>query len=180
MLDALERSPHKDNTIVVLFSDHGFHLGEKRHWQKRTLWEEATHNVLMIRVPGLSSAGTESNQLVSLLYLYPTLVERGGLPDPGHLDRASLASRIKSPASQERTHVISAHDGQIAVRNKLYRYIQYNDGTDEIYDLEADPHQWTNQAHNPEFAKLKRQMNALLPTPAEIPESLPWAKKNNS
>ena len=75
VLDALENSPCKDNTIVVLLTDHGFHLGEKHHWQKTTLWEEGTHTLLMFRAPGVTKAGGVSERFVSLIDIYPTLAE---------------------------------------------------------------------------------------------------------
>lgn len=86
VLDALESSPYRDNTIVVLMSDHGFHLGEKSHWQKATLWEEATHCLLMIRASGVTQPGGVSERYVSLQDLYPALAELCGLQTPAYVD----------------------------------------------------------------------------------------------
>jgi arylsulfatase A-like enzyme len=177
VLDALEQSPYKENTLVVFWSDHGFHLGEKMHWQKGTLWEEATHCLLMFRVPGVTPSGSQCSQLVSLLDIYPTLVELCGLPDPGHLDGGSLLPLLKDPSAQRRTHVITAYDGQIAVRTDRYRYIRYSDGTDELYDRTEDWHEWLNLTRNPALASVKQELNALLPAPAALPEALPWSRK---
>ncbi|MCB1123599.1 MAG: sulfatase-like hydrolase/transferase, partial [Verrucomicrobiae bacterium] len=178
VLDALGKSAYGDNTLVVLWSDHGFHLGEKLHWQKGTLWEEATHNLLIFRVPGLTQAGGVSTQLVSLLDLYPTLVDLCGLPDPGHLDGESLVPLLKEPSARLRTHVITAYDGQIAVRTDQYRYIRYSDGNDELYANSEDPHEWVNLSRNADFARVKTKLNALLPLPEEMPESLSLKKQN--
>lgn len=179
VLEALEKSPYKDNTIVVLWSDHGFHLGEKMHWQKGTLWEEATNSLLMFRVPGLTSPGGQSDQFVSLLDIYPTLVELCGLPDPGHLDGQSLSPLLQDPNGQSREYSISAYDGQIAVRTEQYRYIRYSDGSDELYDRSSDPREWVNQSKNPEYAAIKKKLNGLLPAVDEMPAGLPDKRKTN-
>ena len=177
VLDALEKSPYKDNTIVVMWSDHGFHLGEKMHWQKGTLWEEATNSLLMFRVPGVTPPGGECASFVSLLDIYPTLVELCGLPEPDHLDGQSLLALLENPNAKRRTHAITAYDGQIAVRTADYRYIRYNDGTDELYDRTKDPHEWTNQSKNPEYAAIKKKLNALLPATGDMPAGLPAKEK---
>ncbi len=175
--DALEKSPYRDNTIVVLWSDHGFHLGEKMHWQKGTLWEEATNSLLMFRVPGVTSPKGRCSQLVSLLDIYPTLVEMCGLPDPGHLDGQSLLALLKNPAAQHSTHVITAYDGQIAVRTAQHRYIRYSDGSDELYDRSKDPHEWVNQSNNPEYGAIKKQLNGFLPALGKMPPAIPFKSK---
>ena len=86
MLDALAVSPYRDNTLVMLMSDHGFHLGEKNHWQKGTLWEEATHCLLMVRVPGMTELKGQSQRFVSLQDVYPTLTEICRLDTPVYID----------------------------------------------------------------------------------------------
>jgi arylsulfatase A-like enzyme len=95
VLDALENSPYKDNTIIILMSDHGFHLGEKRHWQKGTLWEEATNCLLMFNVPGLTKSGQVSMRTVSLMDVFPALMELAGIEQPEHLDGQSLVPLLK-------------------------------------------------------------------------------------
>ena len=97
VLDALENSPYKDNTIVVFLTDHGFHLGEKHHWQKTTLWEEGTHTLLMFRAPGVTTAGGVSQRFVSLLDIYPTLAELCELTAPATIDGRSLVPLLKDP-----------------------------------------------------------------------------------
>jgi arylsulfatase A-like enzyme len=168
VLDALEKSPYKDNTIVVLWSDHGFHLGEKMHWQKGTLWEEATNSLLMFRVPGVTLPGGRC----TVLDIYPTLVELCGLGKLEHHDGQSLLPLLKDPDAQHCTHVIMAYDGQIAVRTAQHRYIRYSDGSDELYDRSKDPHEWVNQSKNPEYAAIKKKLNGLLPAPDAMPAGL--------
>lgn len=177
ILDALDKSPYRDNTVVVLWSDHGFHLGEKMHWQKGSLWEEATNCLLLIRAPGVSSEeGAVSEQFASLLDIYPTLVELCGLPTPGHLDGKSLVPVLQDPNAALSDHAITAYDGQIAVRTKDFRYIRYSDGEEELYDRKNDPHEWVNQSNNPEFKPIKERLNALLPARDEMHKGLPFSR----
>lgn len=175
ILDALDRSPHRDNTIVVFLSDHGFHLGEKRHWQKTTLWEEGTHCLLMFRVPGLTPDGGVSRRFVSLLDLYPTLAELCGIQPPAYLDGRSLMPLLKNPdARWPSTAITGLADksnptaAYISVRNELGRYIRYVSGEEELYDTARDPHEWTNEISNPEHANLLTTLRAALPPAARI------------
>lgn len=177
VLEALERSPYRDNTIVVLWSDHGFHLGEKMHWQKGSLWEEATHSLLMVRAPGVTQPGGTSSAFVSLLDLYPTLVELCGLPSPDHLDGCSFVPQLKSPDAPGRNHTISAFDSQLAVRTATHRYIRYQDGKEELYDRTKDPREYTNLAENEDNAAMKAKLDALLPSPDDMHEGLPFVRK---
>ena len=95
VLDALAKSPYQDNTIVIFLSDHGFHLAEKDHWQKGTLWEEATNSMLMFRVPGMTEPGDVTKRCVSLQDLYPTLLDLCDIPQPDHVDGESLVPILK-------------------------------------------------------------------------------------
>ncbi len=175
ILDALDRSPHKDNTIVVFLSDHGFHLGEKRHWQKTTLWEEGTHCLLMIRAPGVTPRGRVSQCFVSLLDLYPTLAELCGIEPPKYLDGRSLTPLLKNPDAPWRSAAITGladkrnpEDAYLTVRNELGRYIRYVTGEEELYDTTRDPHEWTNEIGNPDYATVLQQLRAALPPTAKI------------
>ncbi len=158
VLKALDEGPHRDDTIVVFLSDHGFHLGEKHHWQKATLWEEATHCLLTIRVPGLESNGNVSQRFVSLQDIYPTLVELCDLNIPMKIDGRSLVPLLKNPeadwSSTSMTGLCNKQAGQdafLTIRNESDRYTRYNDGQEEFYDTMNDPHEWRNQIQNPEF-----------------------------
>ncbi|MEM7143515.1 MAG: sulfatase [Verrucomicrobiota bacterium] len=176
VLDALEASPYKDNTIVILWSDHGFHVGEKFHWQKGTLWEEGTHSLLMMKVPGMTQPKQVCEQIVSLLDLYPTLNELCGLPDPPQtLSGKSLVPLLKDPDHPWDNAAISGYTFQkpdldetdvfLSVRTPDYRYISYGDGTEEFYHRTKDPNEWTNEAGNPEYQEQIERHRALLPDP---------------
>ena len=92
LLDALDASPHARNTIIVFWGDHGWHLGQKEHWRKFALWEEATRVPLIVVAPGVTHPGTRSDRTVSLLDLYPTLIELCGLPQKTGLEGESLVA----------------------------------------------------------------------------------------
>jgi arylsulfatase A-like enzyme len=180
ILDALEKSPYKDNTIVVFLTDHGFHLGEKNHWQKATLWEEATHCLLMFRVPGLTPEGAVSNRFVSLLDIYPTLAELCSLEPPAYLDGRSLVPLLKNPQAQWQSTAITGLTSKggpwypyISIRNEMGRYIRYKDGQEEFYDTKKDPHEWANMIDHPEYAPVIKKMKAAIPSLSEAAVPLP-------
>lgn len=192
VLDALENGPNKDNTIVVLWSDHGWHLGEKEHWQKFTAWRASTRVPLMVKVPAGASdalpngtrAGSTSDTPVSLLGLFPTLTELCGLPDGEATDGRSLVPLLKDPAATLEPAVMTfLHDGKsVGVSGKDWRYIRYRGGSEELYHTTKDPHEWTNLAGKPEHAKELERLRSLLPKKmAERPTvkvkdlpALPW------
>lgn len=150
---ALDNSPYKDNTYIILFTDHGFHLGEKERWAKRSLWEDGTRTPMIIAGPGIVK-GKICNKPVQLLDIYPTLLALTGLePDPKH-EGHSLEPLLKNPdaawAHMART---SFGPGNYAIVSERYRYIHYNDGTEEFYDRRSDANEWHNQVKNPEYAE---------------------------
>ncbi|QDU89125.1 Choline-sulfatase [Pirellulimonas nuda] len=173
VLKTLDESPHRDNTIVILISDHGLHLGEKQHWSKGTLWEEATDSVMMWRVPGVTQAKQICTRPVSLLDIYPTLVDLNGIEKPNHLDGHSLLPLLKDAAAPRSQPAITVYDGHMSVRTETARFIRYWDGTTELYDRTKDPHEWTNQTNNPQFAAMKTKLAGLLPPKEEGVEPLP-------
>ena len=159
VLDALEQSPHHRNTIIVFWSDHGWHLGEKNHWHKSTLWEEATRIPFLISAPGVTLDNTRCSLPVDTLSIYPTLLELCGLKPVAGLDGPSLVSLLKNPEGPWATPAITEFQrGQCAVRTDRYRYIRYADGTEELYDHMRDPQEWTNiagvEASRPVIAEL--------------------------
>jgi arylsulfatase A-like enzyme len=163
LLEALERGPCADNTIVVFWSDHGFHLGEKRHWHKSTLWERSTHVPLLITVPGRKGDAI-CDSPVSLLDIYPTLIELCGLSPREELDGASLVPLLERPeAAMDRAVVTTSGRGSHAVRSRHWRYIRYADGTEELYDHRTDPHEWTNLAEDPDCEQVRRELARCLP-----------------
>lgn len=163
VLDALAASPYADNTIVVLFGDHGYHLGEKLRWAKHSLWEEATKVPLMIRLPGQKKAA-RSDQAVGLIDLYPTLLQLCGLPANPLNEGLSLVPLLQEPHSSEaRASITTYGRNNHAIRTGRYRYIHYEDGSEELYDHRNDPNEWTNLANKPGYEALKNQLKALLP-----------------
>ncbi len=159
VIEALDASGLADETIVVLWSDHGWHLGEKNHWHKMTLWEEATRVPLIVIAPGVTEAGTECASPVSLVDLYPTLNDLCGLPRTPGLDGESLVRLLRNPeAKRSRPVVIEYQRGQCAVRSTDYRYIRYRDGSEELYDHRNDPNEWTNLADDPASQAVKSRL----------------------
>ncbi len=162
-LDALDASAYRDNTIVVLWSDHGWHLGEKEHWQKYTGWRACTRVPLIIRTPGQTPATCA--QPVSLLSLFPTLIELCGLPPKNDNDGPSLVPLLKDPRAPW-THFAAtqlSRKGNFAISADSWRYIHYFNGGEELYDIEADPHEWINLANHPQHsAKLAEFRSASL------------------
>lgn len=164
VLDALDNGPNAENTIIVLWGDHGWHLGEKLHWRKFSLWEEATRVPLVFVVPGMTAAGSRCERTVSLLDLYPTLADLCGLPAVQTNDGKSLRPLLANAGAEWNRPVLTTHGRQNhAVRSERWRYIRYRDGGEELYDHQADPMEWTNLADDPQHAQVKRELAAWLP-----------------
>lgn len=165
LLDAYEKSPFKQNSIIVLWSDHGWHLGEKLHWRKFSLWEEATHNVLMVVAPGVTKPGSRCDRTVSLMDVYPTLVDLCGLPRRAGLEGVSLRPLLAdAKAKWDRPAVTTYFRNNHSVRSEEWRYIRYEDGTEELYDRKQDPLEWKNLAADPKLAAVKQKLAQWLPT----------------
>lgn len=163
ILDALEESPHADNTIVVVFGDHGSHLGEKQRWHKDTLWVESTRTPLIIRAPGREGNGEASRRMASLLDLYPTLAELVGGEPPAHLEGRSLVSLLDDPdRSWPYAVVTHRRPGQVAVRTEDWCYIRYEDGGEEFYDRKADPGEWVNLAEISQYEVKKEEVSSWI------------------
>jgi len=163
VLRALWQSPEANNTIVALWSDNGFHLGEKLHWRKFTLWEEATRVPMIIAGPqGLSSQKLVKAP-VSLMDLFPTLFDLAGLPAVPYVEGHSLKPLMLQQAQQAKTlPLMSWGEGNHSIRSGHWRYTRYRDGTEELYDLKADPQEHSNLATLPERqAQLEKQRSAL-------------------
>lgn len=172
VLDALENSPYKDNTIVVLMSDHGFHLGEKSHWQKGTLWEEATNCLLMFKVPGVTKPYQVCDRTVTLQDIYPTLIELAGIPKPKHVDGNSLVPLLKQSNAPWQHSALTAYQSNMTVRTDKYRFIRYTDGTTEFYDRSKDPNEWVNQSENTDYEGIIRRLKTFLPKLDEMAPSM--------
>jgi arylsulfatase A-like enzyme len=166
LVAALEESKYGDNTIIVLWSDHGFQLGEKGRWGKYSLWERATRVNLMWVAPGVTTPGTVTDKPANLLDIYPTLVSLTGLEPPeGQLEGNDLSVLMKdADAAWTDTTVTSFGYKNYGVRSDRYRYIEYADGTEELYDHTKDKWEWTNLADNPEYAAIKKKMRKAIPS----------------
>ena len=165
LLDTLEQSGRAYNTIIILWSDHGWHLGEKARWRKHTLWRDSTHVPLIVVAPGVTQPGSRSDVPVSLMDLYPTLTELAGLETPTHVEGDSLVPLLKNPrAPWERDAVVTTFGYRNhAVTGHRYRYITYSDGSEELYDIQTDPNEWTNRADDPALEHVKAELAAWLP-----------------
>ena len=165
LLAALEQSPRANKTIVVWWTDHGWHLGEKEHWRKFALWEKATRTSFAISAPGVTTAGSTCAAPVDYLSVYPTLCELAGLPVPEHVDGPSLMPLLKNPQSAWEHVAVCTHGrGNHAARDDRYRYIRYENGDEELYDHREDPHEWTNLASRAELAEVKQRLATHFPT----------------
>lgn len=165
LLDALDATPRGQSTIIAFCSDNGYQLGEKDCWEKFTLWEKATRVPLILVAPGITAAGKACECPVSLLDLYPTLLELGGLPASSGLEGRSLVPLLRSPeAAWDRPVVMTYLRGNHAVRNQRYRYVRYANGDEELYDHTSDPGEHTNlvtrAGQAPVIAELKRWLPA--------------------
>lgn len=164
VLTALENSPYADNTIVVVLSDHGYHLGSKNTYQKETLWDRSSRVPLIFAGPGVP-AGQVSKRPVSLLDVYPTLLDLCGLPDNPMLEGESLRPLLENPAAEwRRPALISLLGNNHAVQGERFRLLRWNDGSEELYDHQTDPHEHHNLAADPAHAAIKAELESALPT----------------
>jgi arylsulfatase A-like enzyme len=179
VLEALENSPYADNTIVVLWSDHGYHHGEKGDWGKHTLWER-TSNVPFIWKGPKVARGKTVDATVSLIDMYPTFVELCGLPPVDGLEGTSIAETLANPASAKDRNVLLPwmEPGSYAIINRDWRYIHYVEGGEELYDVKKDPNEWYNLALNPEFAAIKSTLKNAAPKTFAEPGTKLNARKN--
>ncbi|MBT5847184.1 MAG: sulfatase, partial [Verrucomicrobiales bacterium] len=166
VLDALKSSPHADNTLIILWSDHGFHLGEKQHWAKRTLWEESTRVPLLIAGPGIKP-GQSCKEPASLIDLYPTLIDLCNLPKAAHLEGISLVPQLRDPAKVRKQPAISSsYYGNHSIRSRDWRLIVYEDGAKELYDHRNDPDEFHNLANDPAHQSIRNELVRWLPKKA--------------
>ncbi|MBI5835468.1 MAG: sulfatase [Armatimonadetes bacterium] len=164
LLDAFDQSAYRDNTIICFWSDHGWHLGEKLHWRKFALWEEATRAPHIWVVPGLARPDQHCHRTVDLMGIYPTLCDLCDIQTPAHVEGVSLRPLLADPtAAWDRPAVTTYQYRNHAVRNESWRYIRYANGDEELYDETADPNEWTNLAGRAELAPRKAELARWLP-----------------
>ena len=169
LLEALDKSAYKDNTIVVLWGDHGWHLGEKQHWRKFALWEESTRAPLIWIVPGLTQkAGTleagRCERTVDYMSIYPTLMDLCGLPIPAHVQGKSIRSLLADPKTTWSEPAITTYrQNNHSVRTETWRYTRYAGGGEELYNETTDPYERKNEAANAALVTIKTDLARFLP-----------------
>lgn len=164
LLDALENSRYADNTIVVLWGDHGWHLGEKQHWRKHALWENTTRTPLIFSFPAKMEKNRLCKSPVGFIDIYPTIIELCGLPKRKELDGESIVSLLQNPEAKWDRPVLTTYGkGNHAVRTKRWRYIHYSDGTAELYNHQIDPEEWENLAGLPKYRDVIKELKNSLP-----------------
>ncbi len=152
ILDALEKSGEADHTIIVFWSDHGWHFGTKEHWHKRTLWEECTRIPFIIKVPGMTKPESVCDKPVDMVNVFPTLIHLCGLPPYEKLDGFDMTPLLEDPnAAWDYPARSEIEVGNMAVRSQDWRYIRYYDGTEELYNRKDDPHEWYNLAGDEQY-----------------------------
>ena len=165
VLDALNESPYAENTIVVLWSDHGYHLGEKRSFRKFSLWEESTRVPFIIYDPrpGKMKAG-QTNEAVSLINIYRTLGEMSGFEVPAYVDGESLVKQVADPSiSIDAPAITTWGRGNYTVRDDNWRYTRYFGGGEELYNHSSDPQEWNNLVSDQQYADRVNELAGFLP-----------------
>lgn len=170
LLDAYDKSPHKEDTVIVFWGDHGWHLGEKEHWRKFALWEEACRMPYIWVAPGVTKAGGVCGAPVDLMSVYPTLCSLCGIDRPKHVEGEDIKPLLADPnAKWEKPAVTTFHRNNHSLRTPRWRYIRYADGGEELYDHDKDEYEWTNLAKDEKFADVKKKLMNWLPE-KNVPE----------
>ncbi|MFO0911170.1 MAG: sulfatase [Isosphaeraceae bacterium] len=165
LIDALDRSAYRDNTIIVFWGDHGWHLGEKHHWRKFALWEEATRAPLIWVAPGVTRPGGVCQRTVDFMSIYPTLTDLCGIPTPKHVEGTSIRPLLVDPAAPwDRPALTTFGYQNHAVRTEGHRLIRYANGDEELYDEAADPYEWKNLASSASLAEVKGRLARSFPS----------------
>jgi choline-sulfatase len=163
VLAALTEAGLAENTVIVLWGDHGWHLGEKGITGKNTLWDRGTKVPLIFVGPGVK-AGQRCGQPAELLDIYPTLIELTGVTKREDLEGISLVPQLRDAVTKRDRPAITSHNqGNHGIRTERWRYIRYADGSQELYDMVADPNEWTNLAAKPEHATTIAELAKWLP-----------------
>jgi arylsulfatase A-like enzyme len=164
VLDAIAAGPNADNTIIVFWSDHGYHHGEKFDWGKHTLWERTSNVPFIWAGPGIAK-GAKVDATVSLIDVFPTLVSLSGVKDDQSRDGVSLVPILKNPEAAKDRDVFlpGMKPGEYAIINRDWRYIHYADGTEELYDCKRDPNEWENLAGKAESKEVMQKLRSSAP-----------------
>lgn len=162
--DALQKSKYSDNTIIVFWSDHGYHMGSKGLMHKFTLWEESTKIPFIMKVPGITKAGKQIKQPVDVMNVYPTLLALCNLPEKKNLDGRNMTELLANPEIDWKYPAITEHRrGQVAIRTANWRYIRYADKSEELYDRIKDPNEWTNLAADRQYENVLEEHRKWIP-----------------
>ena len=153
VLEALENSKYAENTVIVLWSDHGYRLGEKGTFAKHALWEEATNAPLLFAAPDLPK-GKVLDMPAEMLSIYPTLLDLCGLPAYDRNEGHTLVPCMQGKEPENNFALTTFGMNNHGLRTPDYRYIRYEDGGEELYDHSSDPNEWNNIADNPENSTL--------------------------
>lgn len=173
VLEALEESPYADNTIIVLWSDHGYRLGEKNTFAKVSLWDRALRVPLLFAGPGIQK-NQKVDTPVELLSIYPTLTDLAGLPESKNVEGYSIAPLLQKPQAGWNKPALSTWGrNNHSVKTKDFRYIRYEDGSEELYDLRIDKNEWANLARKKKYQRIKEDLKKYLPSQNEK-----WAKES--
>lgn len=171
ILDILESSVYKSNTVIVFWSDHGWHLGTKEHWHKQTLWEETTRIPFIISAPGVTKSNAICDKPVDMTNVFPTLINLCKLPPLSGLDGHDMTRLLRNPnASWDFPAISEIKVGNAAIRSQNWRYIRYQDGSEELYDRKKDPNEWNNLARGKEYQSVILEHRKWVP---EFAKSLP-------
>ncbi len=169
VLDALEQNGYQENTVIVLWSDHGWHLGEKAITGKNTLWDRGTRVPLIFAGPGVARS-SRCSKPAELLDLYPTLADLAGLPAPKDVEGHSLKPQLENANAHREWPAITTHNhDNHGVRSEHWRYIRYADGSEELYDMRKDPNEWTNLADDASYDGIKAEHARFLPETSAKP-----------
>ncbi|PCJ39392.1 MAG: hypothetical protein COA71_14090 [SAR86 cluster bacterium] len=165
LIDALDESGRADNTIIVLWADHGFHLGEKDSWGKMTFWDETTRVPFIVVAPGITTPGSRTDEVVSTQSIYATLAELAGLDRPEWVDGSSLVPLLENPDMEWDDVAITTYGdyGNFTVRDDKHRYIIYSNGEEELYDNAVDPNEYINLINDPRYASIRDELAARIP-----------------
>lgn len=164
VMEALKKSRYAENTVVLLWTDHGWQLGHKDRWEKFSLWHQATNSPLVIRTPEMKTAGQVCNEAVSFLDLYPTLLDLLELPTRNFLEGESLVPWIEDPFMEKKTPAVVTYPGgnhSVVLGN--WNYIRYENGSEELYDHHNDPCEFRNLAGDPQYNLIKDQLRTWIP-----------------
>jgi arylsulfatase A-like enzyme len=161
LLDELDRLEMRDNTIVILWGDHGWQLGEHSLWCKHALFETSLHAPLIVSAPGMK-AGQRTAALVEFVDIYPTLCDLAGVEAPDHLHGKSLAPLMRDPVAPFKEAIFGRYHGGESVRSDRFQYTEWTSGAKMLYDHASDPDENVNVVNNPKYREVVAKLQQIL------------------